>query len=756
MEEAKLQENNDNGSVPSKSLIDELSKTTHQNIQSLQALKMNQSGDTNIDPLSYMPGPLQPSGIALQDVSFRLEKLITESEDETFAERTRGSSLRQLDDVSKAAVVSHSFAAYVSTLESRQLRKLATRISSDTGLWICRLLRFFDSSSYFHEESRDGLLRICRMCLHIKFPRFTAEGYEALYARPPVIYLSAAAKPNLGQYLCTQLGLPLSCLSIVPCNTVFGSSYKMDIASLERLLQEDLAAARTPLLLVAYAGSPITGQVDALPRLQEICKAHDLWLHVEGLSLSALSLVSVPNLPARIGDSMTLSLGTWLGVPAVPFITLFRIVDSSCVHVSGLSSLNLQVRLSCLPLWTVLQTLGHDGVVQRIKHCFQLSERLIMKLEETPKIAIVGQERVKSKDGQTCSVCDVMSKAVSTTLLFDILVPIVLFQYVASENVMKSTHSPADNTEEAEFQRKLTRNPPYFDNLNSWLGQILMRDVPTVRLDIVELEHHGFTICFSPLESAHAMNTTLEDIDDLCNCLQQQLSILNATVKQKELFQQMIAVHKNLQVVNITSWAGLGAVRYIPALLVGRLNELTDSGKEEINRLNSELVSKLKSTDSAFSLGEGDDGMLGVRFGMVTDDLDMDELIGLVLSHGQEVEESSKFLESMAEMVRIGIEEAKKELEKENMEKLMQEGILRHVPIVGGLVNWWSPPTKDSGVKGRSFNLSSGTVESTENIYKYHMQVMDATSPASNKSKLESLSPLVDQCNTNVLIPEGN
>lgn len=71
----------------------------------------------------------------------------------------------------------------------------------------------------------------------------------------------------------------------------------------------------------------------------------------------------------------------------------------------------------------------------------------------------------------------------------------------------------------------------------------------------------------------------------------------------------------------------------------------------------------------------------------------------------------------------VGIETATKDLQKENEERLWQEGIIRHVPIVGNLVNWWSPKTKETGVRGRSLNLTQGIVESTENIYKYHMQI---------------------------------
>lgn len=55
-----------------------------------------------------------------------------------------------------------------------------------------------------------------------------------------------------------------------------------------------------------------------------------------------------------------------------------------------------------------------------------------------------------------------------------------------------------------------------------------------------------------------------------------------------------------------------------------------------------------------------------------------------------------------------GIETATQDLQKENAERVWQEGILRHVPVVGSLVNWWSPPSKEGGIKGRSLNLTAG------------------------------------------------
>lgn len=46
--------------------------------------------------------------------------------------------------------------------------------------------------------------------------------------------------------------------------------------------------------------------------------------------------------------------------------------------------------------------------------------------------------------------------------------------------------------------------------------------------------------------------------------------------------------------------------------------------------------------------------MAYVRFGMVTAGSDVEELLEMVLSVGKEVEESSRFLETMSQVVRKG------------------------------------------------------------------------------------------------------
>ena len=47
-------------------------------------------------------------------------------------------------------------------------------------------------------------------------------------------------------------------------------------------------------------GTTIAGHVDNVLRLQELCRQHDVWLHLRGHSLAALAMVSVQNVVSSI------------------------------------------------------------------------------------------------------------------------------------------------------------------------------------------------------------------------------------------------------------------------------------------------------------------------------------------------------------------------------------------------------------------------------------------------------------------------
>lgn len=67
-----------------------------------------------------------------------------------------------------------------------------------------------------------------------------------------------------------------------------------ELSKLEKSLQEDLAAKRVPLMIIASSGSHHTGQVDNLVAVSQLSQRFNTWLHLEGLLITHLSLSDQP------------------------------------------------------------------------------------------------------------------------------------------------------------------------------------------------------------------------------------------------------------------------------------------------------------------------------------------------------------------------------------------------------------------------------------------------------------------------------
>uniref|UniRef100_A0A8B9D2T4 Pyridoxal-dependent decarboxylase domain-containing protein 1 n=1 Tax=Anser brachyrhynchus TaxID=132585 RepID=A0A8B9D2T4_9AVES len=628
-----------------------------------------------------IPGPLQGSGQDMVSILQLVQNLMHGEEEEESSQAYR---LQNVGEQGHMALLGHSLAAYISVLDRERLRKLTTRILSDTTLWLCRLFRYENGSAYYHEDDREGLLKICRLVIHTRYEDYTVEGFNVLYTKQPVIYISSAARTGLGQALCNQLGLPLSCMCRVPCNTMFGSQHQMDVALLDRLIKDDVESGKLPLLLVANAGTPGAGHTDKLGRLKELCEQYNMWLHVEGVNLATLALgyVSSSVLAATKCDSMTLTLGSWLGLPAVPAVTLYRHEDPSLSLAAGLTSSQPVEKLRALPLWLSLQYLGHDGIVERIKHASQLvsSAWLVGWLVE-----------------------DELSS------------PVVVFKF---------------------YQKYLNRGPTsvHFFNwaLSLQLGEQLAQLVPASGVDVVELEDEGTCVRFSPLMTSAVLGTEIQDVDQLVDCLKMKIPVLTSTLQLREEFEQEVRRTVGLLYIEDLSWPGLGVVRYI-----FHDGKNDDKQEKELEKINTELLKKLNELESdlTFSLGPEFGGQKNcVYIGMVTEDLDVSELVETIAATGREIEENSRLLENMTEVVRKGIQEAQLQLQKANEERLLEEGLLRQIPVVGSVLNWFSP--FQASPKGRTFNLTAGSLESTESTYVSKAQGTGTTPPPTPTSSL--------------------
>ena len=100
---------------------------------------------------------------------------------------------------------------------------------------------------------------------------------------------------------------------------------RMRPEALDEMIRADLAAGRTPIAVVATAGTTLTGAIDPLNAIADICAEHGIWMHVDG----AYGLPAASVMPERFAgleraDSVTVDAHKWMFVPKACGIVMVR------------------------------------------------------------------------------------------------------------------------------------------------------------------------------------------------------------------------------------------------------------------------------------------------------------------------------------------------------------------------------------------------------------------------------------------------
>ncbi|XP_052740149.1 pyridoxal-dependent decarboxylase domain-containing protein 1 isoform X2 [Bicyclus anynana] len=634
---------------------------------------------SNKEPPKEIPSDLELDETPMDEILKVLEDIVMKTDPNC---ESLEPPLLPTDAVTRAAILSHSISALFARLERGHAAKLGGYIASETTRWMSYLFRLEDYNAYYHQEQLEGLVRVTKMLLHHKYPRYLEDGALAFANRLPCIYSCVASPLGVVQHLCRQLGLPLACVRPVPAD----AAGRTDVPALERLCAEDARAGRAPLLVLGEAGAPPLGRGEPLRALARACAALQLHLHVRGHAL-ALPAALPRGQTHSIADSLTLTPGPWFGVPGLPTVTFYKIPETVTAndHSKGVNPAGSResalaalagltagaARLAALPLWTCARAAGEQRLTRRIVGAFR-SARAARALVASADLRLLS-EPPGGDEPPNVDIVDAMSQASAC----------VVFQF-----------APADCG---------ARVPPYYDKLNSWLGQVLQREPDMMSVEVCETEAHGAALRYCPLEGAAGGAGADEAGAAWAGALEAQLHVLRATVALREPFRRSVRAHPRLALARVPGWAGLGGVRYEPA-------GWARAPRAQQDALQRSLVGALRAADGAFSCGAADDGRACVRFGMVTADTDVDELLALVADAGRAAEAGARALDDMTALVKRGISAAQEELAR-----AADEGLLRRVPVVGRVVAWWAPPAPPAG---RRLLLADGSLQTTEDIYR--------------------------------------
>ena len=225
-----------------------------------------------------------------------------------------------------------------------------------------------------------------------------------------VAYCSDQTHSSLPRDL-REMGCPAGHVRILESD----DGYRMSVARLKAAIAEDKAAGRRPLLAVATAGSTNTGACDPLHEIADICRAENMWLHVDG-AYGGPAAVTEEGRKALAGldraDSLTLDPHKWFFQPydvGACFVmrpgALERCFAMSPEYLKdvqattgavnfGNRSLELTRRSRALKLWMSIRTYGakkfRDAVQQGIENA-KIAEAYLRERPDMWKIVTPAQ-----------------------------------------------------------------------------------------------------------------------------------------------------------------------------------------------------------------------------------------------------------------------------------------------------------------------------------------------------------------------------
>ena len=187
------------------------------------------------------------------------------------------------------------------------------------------------------------------------------------------------------------------------------ASFHMLPEELERAITRDKDSGKTPIAVVASAGTVNTGAVDPLTQIAAIARKHNAWFHVDG-AYGALAAIAARGRfqGLELADSISLDPHKWLYQPLDCGCLLYRDPDAarnafshtgdytrvlSSDPIEGFAffeeSLELSRRFRALKLWLSLRYHGFEAFRKSIKDDLGYARDLAEKIVNEPELELV-------------------------------------------------------------------------------------------------------------------------------------------------------------------------------------------------------------------------------------------------------------------------------------------------------------------------------------------------------------------------------
>ena len=192
-----------------------------------------------------------------------------------------------------------------------------------------------------------------------------------------------------------------------------GADYRMKVDALEAALEDDRMRHVRPIAVIATGGTTNTGAIDDLSAIADVCRRHDVWLHVDaaygGPAILSTEYSGALRAIAQ-ADSVALDPHKWLFVPVEAGLVLVRDAeamrsafslvppylrtDGNTAGVGGppwFSEYGFQQTrgFRALKVWMTMQQFGMKGYKATIEANLQLAGYLADRVRSAPDLGLM-------------------------------------------------------------------------------------------------------------------------------------------------------------------------------------------------------------------------------------------------------------------------------------------------------------------------------------------------------------------------------
>ena len=183
---------------------------------------------------------------------------------------------------------------------------------------------------------------------------------------------------------------------------------RMDPDALREAIHTDLAFGHEPMMVNATAGTTVLGAFDPIDELADVCREHALWLHVDGAFGGSAALDPGQAhllLGCERADSVAWDAHKLMGAQLSCSVVLVRergllaaSLDENASYLfqgdddelnPGKRSLQCGRRNDALKLWTLWQSLGNEGMAQRLARLRSLALYAAQLVRAAPGFELV-------------------------------------------------------------------------------------------------------------------------------------------------------------------------------------------------------------------------------------------------------------------------------------------------------------------------------------------------------------------------------